>query len=42
MAQMSELGAERDQATNENAELDERITDLGLRKTMVYYLLYFY
>ncbi len=39
---MSELGSERDQSTNENAELDEHITDLGLRKTMVNHLLYFY
>ncbi len=32
---MTELGTIRDEATNENTELDERITDLNLQKNMV-------
>ena len=35
VAQMSELGTERDQLTRENTELEERITDLSLQKNMV-------
>lgn len=35
VAQMSELGGERDQLTNENSELEERISDLVLQKNMV-------
>ena len=35
---MTELGTARDQSTNENAKLDERITDLTLQKNMVNYM----
>jgi len=34
---MTELGARRDQLTNENAKLDEKIADLSLDKNMVYH-----
>lgn len=32
---MTELGAERDQSTNENNDLDQNIIDLSLQKNMV-------
>ncbi len=35
VTQISELGTERDQLTNQNAELDEHIVDLSLQKNMV-------
>lgn len=35
VAQMSELGTERDQLTSQNTELEERIVDLSLQKNMV-------
>jgi len=42
VARMTELGAERDQSTNENTKLDERISDLNVQKNMVYHLLCFF
>jgi hypothetical protein len=35
VARMTDLGAVRDQSTNENTKLDERIGELSLRKNMV-------
>lgn len=35
VTQMTELGSERDQSSNENTELDQNITDLNLQKNMV-------
>jgi len=37
---MTELEAQRDQSTNENAKLDERIAELTSRKNMVYHLFF--
>ncbi len=39
---MTELGAVRDQSANENTKLDERITELNLRKNMVNYYFFFF
>jgi len=39
---MSELGTERDQLTNENAQLDEQISDLILQKNMVDFHQFFF
>jgi len=39
---MTELEAQRDQSTNENTKLDERIAELTSRKNMVYHFFCFY
>ncbi|CAF1343946.1 unnamed protein product [Rotaria magnacalcarata] len=35
VARMTELGGQRDQSTNENSKLDDRITELSLQKNMM-------
>jgi len=39
---MTELGAEREQSTNKNAEFDQKIANLTLEKNMVYHFLLLY